>query len=1342
MTDIAKRPALISELQDKLNLAKSVFRSDASILNELETKINRGKFFQEKAEIFISQREFTKEDILEKSHAILNELKGAKIEIPIKESLLALEPSYRWLEKLYYFWFKKQAASPFDTMSAESSGSKGKVLFNLETSWRVCLDTTLFEREYSRHSQELSQIVKYGQAIEHRDVRIREVFEKYAHLVWTRETNNLLSRPALTPKELQVVVDRARLYNINTWDPVYIQLKEIETRYLRVMESFQRFKNTEGVINLVDHRNIEERASKVLELRNHLQNLKVRNEEAIQAVNEALKVLEWMAKARNIYKLWQEGKRFNYQTLNEIASAGALMNISPENPLLQFIRERLDALTAVMEHHSRFKKTQSDFAEAVRSISQNPDENARRRLIYEVCKKKPTLVDCKNLIELIKSSGLEIEANELEKLEVNVAKTEEWCRQLDLFIANNKLENEKYNLPADRATKINAELIKFRNQVFNLPFQVESAEDKINVYDWSFTALARLSNLYKNRNTLADWIALLKRADELKPTLGIQESTFYRVLNEQIQLSTKITAQINEYRALEEKLNSVINAAKENPNAKSDSVAQIRKDVKNAMELKRLEEDLNKCKIDMSEERKYLLELYGKVKKMLDTYNQYCVESLAKGTKEPLSNFLALQENFRRLPVSLINEERNLEQLIQKARFFQKSLEDSKRQYRDSKSETKFKESAMEQYKQIPIVVKEAEDILKDRNAVRERMVSFSKRVEELRRGPKLDFSEIRQLAGQIDEINMALGQELEDLKCDVWNLQVESIRKCQENVQKGFNEEFRIRFSLLKALLADGYALLTTKTAIAKLRDNVMYIEQLLSSAEAELNEVYNIKFVELLESFHSSHQSFVDIKEEIIEYKVKLGLDPNFQPILESHVKNIFQYPDEQIISIIQQEKAAAAPQRTSPKMRGLGFNLQKSKSDKKSLERTANEKKTPSRLAKLLEKDKQRTPTTKLVQGDKTQSANKDNRMSPETSVNRDNGDWELKKKVKLTSTGESANKVIDKDKVHLKPPPEKKVKKVDETARQENRRKLGMALRQNPHFGELQEEQIKKYSKDIEVNLFSEYHEDYAKYTGKSEAIRAFLEKLKKYKFLSKMVLNKHFALDTLKSLTKVKDSELPVYEQRSETRLSKEKKNPSKKPKATATSKSSNASSSQVDDLRLLLGGPTQVQAPSRFQALVTSQKKEPVKKEPSTLANSKFEPLSPEEEEQVPHSRKKHKLADEPSYFSDEEYSSNKMISKSEISGGNQQLMDEIKPEESANSFEASNSRKEAILFDPDNDEAEFSKSITTMQKSSYDPFNVEVEMPAEEGPSSMPEIEDTDFPKGSVLKVNYLAAL
>jgi len=89
MTDIMERPAQLSELQEKLTLAKSVFKTDAGVLNEIETKINRARFLQEKAEILLSQREFTKEDALERALTIVNELNVAKIDIPQKESLLS-----------------------------------------------------------------------------------------------------------------------------------------------------------------------------------------------------------------------------------------------------------------------------------------------------------------------------------------------------------------------------------------------------------------------------------------------------------------------------------------------------------------------------------------------------------------------------------------------------------------------------------------------------------------------------------------------------------------------------------------------------------------------------------------------------------------------------------------------------------------------------------------------------------------------------------------------------------------------------------------------------------------------------------------------------------------------------------------------------------------------------------------------------------------------------------------------------------------------------------------------------------------------------------------------------
>lgn len=1324
---LLKKPALLSALEQKLELAKTMFKTDAEIFNEIETKISKGKALQDKADALLSQKEFSKEDISEKAQAIVNDMKTAKIEIPQKEALVSLEKSYKWMEKFYNFWLKKQPAIPYDTMEIETSKSntKSKEPFTLEHSWKVCLNSSVFENEFNKQGQELSQIIKNGQVIKHSDLRIQEVFYKYAQLVWNRETASSLSKVLITPKELHSLVETAQLYHIDEKNPTLIELKKIEGEYQEVMEGYFKFKNSDEYVNLIEQTNTEELALKIKNLKMKLQELKVRNEDAIQTIVNANLIVEWVTKARSIQKLHQQGKRLNYTSLKEILHMGSLVKIPNDNQLFQFIKTLLDSLSSVMDQYNKYKKSQGEFNEILKSINQSQDEKARKKLLMEANKKKPTADECKHLLRAIKSSNISIEASEIERMESDIAKTVEWLKEFEVFLEENQLDTGKYNLSHDNAALISDRLASFRNQLMSLPLQIENAEGKLFVYEWNFQALAKLSGVGDSHG-IKDWVSLIKKADEAKqhhPEL--HESNLYRDINEQAQLSKKLSSQINDYRNIEEKLSNMLKTISHARSDKFDQLSNYRKDLKSMAELKRLNDDITKCKIDMAEEKKYIQDILTKGKKALELYHQYCVENLEKGVKEPMKNFMALQEAFRKLPISYSNEERNLDQLIHKAQSLQKGIDDSKHQFRGSKLEFKLTQLAIEQYKQLPIIIKEVEAIQKEFNVSKEVMNSVSKEVEQHMMDSNLDFSGARELAKRVDKINMDMGDELEDLQCNVWNLQVESLKRNEENLSNGATETPRITYSLLKAVLAEGYSLLVSKNAIAKLRENIIYTEQLLLKAEAELKDLYNIKNTEILEAFHSSHQSFVDIKEEIIEYKVQLGLDPNYQSSVDSPVKNIFQYSDEEIISLFKSEKAlttglADSKQAAEPPAKG--------KKDKKAAGSESGQKK----IVKPVQRERRRVNPSKQLLDESFQYERKLGRMSPEASAERDDGDWELKKKVKLDASGQSADKIIEKTKVLKKVAlPEIKQKKVTEDVRQDNRKKFGSSIKQNPHFGDLSEDQVKKYSKDIEVNLFSEYHENYSKYTEKSEKIRTFFDKIKKYKALSKMISTKQFSIEVLNNLSKAEDSKLSEFDQKAEARL---KGSQAKKPKPPVSQKSN--ANLQLDELRMLLGGSAQAQAPSRFQALVTQPKKEPEKKEPPVTVHGKMEPLSPEEDKNSKY-KKKTKTADELAAFSDEEEEkAHKNLARSKGQKASRELsMEEMIPEDNV-----SKSKKEAILFDPDEDENESSKNPnnSSTTRGSYDPFSVDVYNAPQQETFYKLETEEIDYPKGSVLKVHH----
>mgnify|MGYP000853261483 FL=1 len=1320
LSEFTKKVTQVTTLEHKRNEAKNLFGADAAALSEIDAKIEKGKSLQERADTLLAQQEFTKEDIFEKAQGILAELKSAKIEICQKESLLSLEKSYKWMEKFYNFWAKKQPTTPSqETMEIETVKTpavKGKEAFNLATACRVCLNTSVFENEFSKYSQELTQIIKAGQAIEHLDVRIQEVFYKYAHLLWNKEAQQVLSRRPISLKDLNALQESAELYSIDENDPTLLELQQAESDYKRVMESYQQLKATEEFNHIIDQENIEEIAAKVKELKAQLQDLKIANEEALQTINNASLVIDWLEKARKIKKLHEEGKRINFQDLRDAASLGSLIKIPQNRELFKIVKSRHDELSTVMDKYNKYKKIQADYNETLRQINQNQDQKSRKKQLIESYKKRPMLSECKKVLDAIRNSKLEIDDQEIERLESAIKATEAWHKDLENFFAKHQLDKQKYNLQQSTADEISAELNSLRTQMMTVPLQIDKIEKKLFEYEWTFHAVMKFSPLINRseKNSIKDWTQLKKKADDSASAHPeILESKIYKELNEQINLYNKLTSQVNEFKNAEEKLQNLTRPSKDTSHSKSDKdpLINYRKELKNAVDLKRLDDDFAKCKIDTTEEKKYVEDLLNRVKRALELNYEYCTENLEKGTKSPLQSISNLLDTFRKLPIVFLNEERNLDQLIQKAKSLQKSLEDSKLQLRDSKIEFTFAKSIVEQYKGIPILIKEAETLQKDFNHCKEILENVSSKIEQQKNDLNLDYNEIRQLAEQVDHLPMDLGDELEEIKCNVWNLEVSSVKKNEDSYSKDLNESSRITLSALKALLLEGYSLLTSKNAIEKLRENIIYLEQLATKAEGELKDLYNIQSMELLEAFHSSHQSFVDIKEEIIEQKVKLSMDQGHQSKVESFVRNIFQNSDDQILNNLTAEK--------SQNNESYPNDGQKTKKDKKAAGPEPSEKKN----IKATDKTKRRIQHNKMFD-EEFRLGDEMSGMSPDASDKSD-VEWESRKKVKLDSAGQSADKVIPGQKGGS----DKKGKKVSEELRQENQKKFATFIKQNPHFSDVTEEQAKKYSKDIEMNIFSELHDDAAKYMSQSDDLRALLQKLKQYKYLSKTIVNKHFAIDILSPLVKQKDSRYEFYEQRAEQKHKGTIKH-EKEPKGQAKKGNAAKGTRNEDDLKMLLEGQSQTQAPSRFQALVT---KKEVEKKNESAPGEGGETMVPEESKPKP--KKRSRFTDEPAYFSDEDPEGQK-LSQQKLS--KEVSMEEMHQEGSAPPSTTNKHKKEAILFDPDDEaDGENSKSLATGSgvKGAYDPTMVEHPL-AKESSGKMIEVEEVEYPPGSILKV------
>ena len=115
-------------------------------------------------------------------------------------------------------------------------------------------------------------------------------------------------------------------------------------------------------------------------------------------------------------------------------------------------------------------------------------------------------------------------------------------------------------------------------------------------------------------------------------------------------------------------------------------------------------------------------------------------------------------------------------------------------------------------------------------------------------------------------------------------------------------------------------------------------------------------------------------------------------------------------------------------------------------------------------------------------------------------------------------------------------EKKSKNVTHYSREQSKVKLVKSLKENPIFIQLDESELIKQSRSIELSVFDKFYLQNDSYTEKIARICEILEKLKNYKFLSQLIVKSSFNYDKLEHLEQLKEPDFVIFEKEAEKLL--------------------------------------------------------------------------------------------------------------------------------------------------------------------------------------------------------------
>ena len=888
---VGRKIATPEVLKQKLQQLKENFK-DSKLLQELQDKLDKANDIQSQLDVLLSKTEFTEKDLNETVPNLFSEMKTSKIDLPSKNDLVSLQKSHKWIEKLYAFYNnnthhhppggeKKQDSMDIEIIKISSDnaddGDNISVMFTkLQNSQSVAPNL-------SKSAHQLRSLIKEGQSIDHKDIRIKNIFVQYGHILWKYDTENLIKSFQINPHELENLYELSQVFNISSTEN-----NETYSNFKRIYEKYHIWKVkyddlcSHNAFNRILSQNHDDDIlkQKIQSLLEEYPTLQVNLEDAHTTLKNSMSWIEWSLKVNTLLDVIKNPSgKILFDSLQDLYSYGNLINVPKDSSTNESLYATYSLLKIARDRYEEFKNLKINAVEKIKQIKeQESTSKGRKKEIYDINRAKPTLSLAKEIYQLIISSQLSVDQAQLNELEKEINECEQWYSKVLQFMNENMLQ---ITSSAENIDNISRDLNNLRSEMVSLHLQVENGDQEMYAYEWTFQALMLLNN--ENRKNklgadIKDWTKMIKYAQNLK-NIKIIESQFYKNIQDQINQYQIIAHEVNQIRQKEENLS---NLSAKSLNMKGDAFAHMRKDLKSTEEIKNILNMIQECKVDTNEERKYLEELLTRSKKITDTYHEITNIS----NKSSLNLHFKLLELIKKTPLAFMLEENNLEKNVQKAKILRKGVEEIKKK---GQVDLKNAESIVNQYKDCPIMISEAAQIVQN---YEESMKIYKKIEFELDDKTEKTFDDVISLLKLSDDITIALDSKFDELRIRLYQIKINYISKFANQTEKLSNP---LSFSFMKNTLLEGYSLLTTADAVMKLKVSIQFVENLLIDVEKNLHHIYAIKDQTLLEDINHLMHNFIDLREEIIDYKAQLSLYPNFKTNLDSVIKNVYQYEDE---------------------------------------------------------------------------------------------------------------------------------------------------------------------------------------------------------------------------------------------------------------------------------------------------------------------------------------------------------------------------------------------------------------------------------------------------------------
>jgi len=1127
-------------------------RLDEKLIKEINNKVIKAKSLKNEIQTILEKKEFDFVDN-EKIANLLLEIKQNRLDFDEISVLKTMLDSFDDIEKLYKLWLQTQ---PDSIEKASNESPKQKVFKELIE--KLC-DIEKLRENLPLIYQELKPLIAKFAKVQVLDENLMKLLAIYQDLILNYDAEQLLAQKTnqINGEMLENLYKDTR--NLEKKPAIIMKIEEIYLKYVEIKEKLEK-----DLINLEELFNSSEKneeSAKILQIK--LENIEKEVLESgflLEEISQKVKLLktwlEWLQKALELLKLLAENREIDFESSNKLISLGQKINFPMKNPVFK-------DLQGLFEQAAKFKEKIMNYSiekkKSYESLKIAKSENATRKRIFDLNRNKPIFHNVQELYETIQAEMkknphlyglLKLEVSELEN---DLNNTKDFIQRYMNFRNNHKVDiiEDLKEMKSNEFELLKSQMISFRQEsLWNIYQFHKDWDSEFSRFEMKFHGFSILAGLQPV--SLVFLKNFLKFAEDSKDEEILKEA-FMRELIEIHQKTKELNMKIEDLKNLNEELIEETNID--------------RKDFINEAELEDILEKVRSSVVNFAENKSFLENLAGKYHKIKDFYEK-------NQLKNPQNRIIHLEfmrffEEIKLLPIKFEDFD-FLQSQVRKYDVLQRFLEKSRKYLNLEQIPVKIAETLLDKYSDSRILINDYEKL-------QEKFAKSSQLMEELERKIALfddflpqSFEEYQQLNAKFDNIAIDFGERTLKVRVLLFKQKVHFIEETKEKAKNNIMKSplTKVSFQQLKHDLQYGYSLLLTDEIVEKLRTEIKILENLLLEIEDKFKEIEEIKIVTILEDYNPIFLNFIDLSEELIEYKMSLAYEKEAKITMDLGLKAFYEeykegcdcmkllrnldiiacnrgYIDNAEIARIFLEEPMFIEQgfkdKTIKKFAFLkepikDLNKTREKSQK-SKEKSSLNKEKMSKDKKTIDKSKEKGHKNNDNKTDKTLGKRK---VNPTSFGNEfitgflDEEDRESEKPSKKLKKDSNSKEPMAQKPSLLKPlglkdppmkdfPKEKEqknimMKAVPNEKRDDLMNKLDKLSKTNPKWKKTNKN-LKSFLQILENQIFGSFHNNSTKYDFESQNLLKLFEKLLKFPYISANLLARNFRVEIVQNLTK-------------------------------------------------------------------------------------------------------------------------------------------------------------------------------------------------------------------------------